>query len=387
MPYLRETLFGRMAASSPEPPSKQPQTAIDPDQCDPDPEMIARGKEFFLRYPRDNVFWRGLSRATVFAVGSFSKFFTRGLHNTDVLNSETYFRLAKECRAEKRGLITVMNHISILDDPLVWGGTLPLRVLGTPSKMRWTLGAQDIVFRNKFESTFFSLGQVLGVERFGRGPDQPAIDCATSLVSKGKWVHVYPEGFVHQPYHPYTETLRYFHWGVSRIILESGPKQPVVLPIYGRGLSDIFPEDLPKKAFGYGRKCPILYAFGEPIKPEIIGELRVRWQELKRELKEHPECENSIHERMWQLRSETASLVRRSVLATKHEYFGAGEYDEDPQLNDPFFWRDQQRVRLKGKSMVEKLEKHLSSSAVSETSTSSETPKEQRGSNGNPNNV
>lgn len=37
---------------------------------------------------------------------------------------------------------------------------------------RWTLGAKDIMFTNKYNSRFFSLGQVISTER-GGGLNQP----------------------------------------------------------------------------------------------------------------------------------------------------------------------------------------------------------------------
>jgi monolysocardiolipin acyltransferase len=34
-----------------------------------------------------------------------------------------------------------------LDDPLLWG-TLPSRIFGDPKKIRWALGAADILYTN-----------------------------------------------------------------------------------------------------------------------------------------------------------------------------------------------------------------------------------------------
>ena len=34
-----------------------------------------------------------------------------------------------------------------LDDPLLWG-TMPSRIFGDPKRIRWALGAADILFTN-----------------------------------------------------------------------------------------------------------------------------------------------------------------------------------------------------------------------------------------------
>ncbi|THH05548.1 hypothetical protein EW145_g4713 [Phellinidium pouzarii] len=50
-------------------------------------------------------------------------------------------------RNNGRGIVTVANHISTLDDPVTWG-VLPARCYVHLRDMRWALGASDIMFTN-----------------------------------------------------------------------------------------------------------------------------------------------------------------------------------------------------------------------------------------------
>lgn len=49
-------------------------------------------------------------------------------------------------QSRRRGVLTVSNHVSVVDEPLCWG-VLPWRTYLTARQMRWTLGASDIVFK------------------------------------------------------------------------------------------------------------------------------------------------------------------------------------------------------------------------------------------------
>ncbi|KAK8066078.1 hypothetical protein PG997_012825 [Apiospora hydei] len=75
------------------------------------------------------------------------------------------------------------------------------------------------------------------------------------------WVHIFPEGCIHQ--HP-SMTMRYFKWGVARLILESEP-MPDMLPMFIDGTQNIMSEE---------RTFPHMEA--------KFGDLRRKWQELVR---------------------------------------------------------------------------------------------------------
>lgn len=56
--------------------------------------------------------------------------------------------LVEQGRDRNRGLLTISNHISTLDDPMLWG-MMPFSTYLDTSKARWTLGAADILFTNR----------------------------------------------------------------------------------------------------------------------------------------------------------------------------------------------------------------------------------------------
>ncbi|MCV5132377.1 hypothetical protein OFL98_27185, partial [Escherichia coli] len=60
-----------------------------------------------------------------------------------------------------------------------------------------------------------------------------------STRNRHSWVHVLPEGLVHQ--HPQVD-LRYFKWGVARLILESEPA-PDVVPMFIDGTEHVMKEE------------------------------------------------------------------------------------------------------------------------------------------------
>ena len=81
-----------------------------------------------------------------------------------------------EHREPDQPLVTVCNHASTFDEPLLWG-MLPLRVLWNPSLLRWTLSAEEVCFNNPFTRWFFGSGQGISIHR-GSGIRQRGLDLA-----------------------------------------------------------------------------------------------------------------------------------------------------------------------------------------------------------------
>ncbi len=106
-------------------------------------------------------------------------------------NIETLIKLVEK-REPGRALITVGNHDSCLDDPLILSCALPNRLLFA-EKYRWTVGAKEICHTNKFTSNFFCYGQVIPIIR-GGGIYQRAMNFALDELKKGAWLHIFPEG-------------------------------------------------------------------------------------------------------------------------------------------------------------------------------------------------
>ncbi|KAI1374679.1 acyltransferase [Hypoxylon crocopeplum] len=275
--------------------------------------------------------WRMTSSVVMGLTAALSRGFLYGFNSVEVTGLERFLDVLdkrKDAEKRQRGLITVSNHISVMDDPIMWG-VLPLRYAFNPSNHRWGLGAHDICFKNKLLGSFFSSGQVLPTHRSQHSPNgglfQPTVPQAIRLLSsqpfispkmelpeepqdvpdpftsggltftttgtdryvapsaysknRHSWVHVFPEACVHQ--HP-KMLLRYFKWGVSRMILESEPV-PDVLPIFIDGTQRIMPEDR-----GWPRFLPrfavrFRVAFGDLLDAEeAFGDLRARWRDLVR---------------------------------------------------------------------------------------------------------
>ncbi|KAM7193276.1 hypothetical protein V8F20_008471 [Naviculisporaceae sp. PSN 640] len=286
---------------------------------------------------RPNLSSRMASTMIMGMTGVISRSVLYGLNTVEVTGLKRFQDVLdsrQDVGKRQRGLLTVSNHVSVVDDPLVWG-LLPLSYAFNPSNLRWTLGAHDICFANKLFSSFFTSGQVLPTHRLKHsthgGLFQPSITQAIRLLSsqpysdpstykpaktqssdipdpftagsltyttngtdihpspsiypsnRHSWVHIFPEGLVHQ--HPDLD-LRYFKWGVARLILESEPA-PDVLPMFIDGTQRIMPEDR-----GFPRFLPrmgknIRVAFGEVLDYEsTFGDLRRRWHDLVQRTRE-----------------------------------------------------------------------------------------------------
>jgi monolysocardiolipin acyltransferase len=209
--------------------------------------------------------------------------------------------------------------------------------------MRHALGSADICFRHPLPSHFFTLGQVHRTFRLHKSPlgglFQPTLNQLPHLLSGGGWVHIFPEGRVHQ--HP-THQMRYFKWGVSRLILEP-EVAPVVVPMFITGLEQVMAEDRgwPRFIPRVGKKVEIVY--GDAVPTERWEDVRAAWQALRGE-----EGEEAA-----KLRIETTRRVREEVVNLRRRL---GFPDEEPGADDPATYRlpgmDAKDGKLKDGSMV-----------------------------------
>jgi len=161
------------------------------------------------------------------------------------------------------------------------------------------------------------------------------------------WIHIFPEGMTHQ--HP-DKVMRYFKWGVARLILEAEPC-PDVLPIWIDGPQDVYSNDRswPRPVPRPGKDIRI--AFGDLVDIETVFEpYRQRWRELKataerRRLRDGNDASTlnsssddvlgELHDddlkygaEAKQLRIEVTLAVRNEVLKVRRSY---GLPDEDPK--------------------------------------------------------
>lgn len=142
-----------------------------------------------------------------------------------------------ENRDEDKGLLTVSNHYSCMDDPLLWG-ILKWRYVFKPFSLRWTPAADDVVFTQPWHTFFFTLGRVIPLHR-GDGVFQKTLDFCVEQLNKGGWVHMFPEGKVNMD----KEVMR-LKWGIGRLIADA-KVTPIVLPIFHIGFDKILPNKPP----------------------------------------------------------------------------------------------------------------------------------------------
>ncbi|KAK9323246.1 hypothetical protein V1517DRAFT_321099 [Lipomyces orientalis] len=319
---------------------------------------IANALAFLNRYPRTKSLWRLGGVAIMGLTGILSRSFLYAFHDVNASGVEQFVRVLEKAKEEGRGVLTVSNHISVVDDPVMWG-LLPIRKMFNPTHLRWGLGAENICFTTKLTSNFFSMGQVLATRRFGTGVYQGSVDSAILLLCPSsrdslpeasstdayrfppsnlppQWIHIFPESLVHQAYPPHQTSMKYFHWGVSRIILEV-EKLPVIVPIFHQGLDDVFPEDrenwkyVPRTVvfpkWKKENRVKLNFKFGAPLGESVFAEEREQWKRLV----------DTKHdsEESWNLRSMVAARIREAVTDVRKSM---GLRDEDPRFKDPYFW-------------------------------------------------
>lgn len=159
------------------------------------------------------------------------------------------------------------------------------------------------------------------------------------------WVHVFPEGKTHQRA---DKTMRYFKWGVARLILEAEPC-PDVVPMWIEGFDQVMHETRTWPRFLPRPGRAVVVVFGARVDSDaVFGDLRRRWRlldatqagpgpararatgDLPDELRYGPDAV--------QLRIECAERVRREVLKLRRS---RSLPDEDPKSGRAETWREE----------------------------------------------
>lgn len=147
------------------------------------------------------------------------------------------------------------------------------------------------------------------------------------------WVHIFPEGKVHQME---DLNMRYFKWGIARLVLESEPC-PDVVPMWIEGLEQVMPETrtFPRFVPAIGKTIKITY--GSALHEDFFGDLRDRWKCLydkeTKHLEEKPEMgilpdTLKYGQEAVELRKELTFRVRQEVQKLRK---ARGRSDEDPK--------------------------------------------------------
>ncbi|KAG0006499.1 hypothetical protein BGZ65_007321 [Modicella reniformis] len=274
---------------------------------------IERVQDFYQMYnPPERGWWDVASAMVMCGVGVVSKIFMTFGAYTEVHNLNPFLKILFDPH-RTRPILTVTNHASTADDPLIWGA-LPWKCHLDPTRtIRYTLGAQELCYPNKLVSAFFRFGQTVPTIR-GIGIYQPAIDKSIDLLRTGRWVHIFPEGKINQ-----TDQLIRLKWGVGRILMEyGGPpvaeggksmnevEMPIVIPIYHLGMENILRlyEDNSSPVFPR-LGMPLTIVFGEPID---FGSLMKEYKEGKIQ---EVEARVKITERVFEAMDELKNVAHR----------------------------------------------------------------------------
>jgi monolysocardiolipin acyltransferase len=173
------------------------------------------------------------------SVGAVSKIIMRGMNTMHLYRMDAFYA-AVEARESGLGLLTVSNHRSVADDPVMLAAMLPPRILVRPRLMRWGLCSADICFQERLTGRLLSLGKALPVLRTG-GVGQRYITDAAAKLASGDWIHVFPEGRVVQA------SLGYMKRGVGRMLAiyheRNNGGLPLVLPLYHEGVENVMPQN------------------------------------------------------------------------------------------------------------------------------------------------
>jgi monolysocardiolipin acyltransferase len=173
------------------------------------------------------------------------------------------------------------------------------------------------------------------------------------------WIHVFPEGKIHQ--HP-DKIMRYFKWGVARMILESEPCPDVMCmwidgPQFVMANERTFPRPFPRPGHD------VSITFGEKMDVErVFGPFRERWRDLKAKAQRKRELNGEadetgalpadwngqlgeVHDQELrdgaeaeQLRKDVTLAVREEVLKVRRS---TGLPDEDPKGSLVETWREE----------------------------------------------
>ncbi|KAI5780173.1 hypothetical protein DFH27DRAFT_657189 [Peziza echinospora] len=152
--------------------------------------------------------WHTASTITLFTCGMISKAVLHGVLDVEVVGLEGFVGVMEERERRRRERYRRPSNV----------GYPPHLNASKPEHGQMGVSPRSL---------FFHLGQILPVLRLHRAntgsPYQPTFTRALELLTdpvSPQWIHVFPEGRIHQ--HPELQ-MRYFKWGVSRLLLEPPP--------------------------------------------------------------------------------------------------------------------------------------------------------------------
>lgn len=236
------------------------------------------------------------SRISLAIFGTIAKIWTYWLNTSTVHNGEVLLNAMK--RPKEQSLLTAMNHLSCIDDPVVWGALLPWKhfVTKLANYQRWCLVASDVCFKKPHHAWFFSLGRGVPIVR-GDGVYQKGMDFLIEKMNNGGWAHTFPEGKINVNH----EQIR-LKWGVGRLV-DAVDHVPMVIPIWQVGMDDILPNKRPYIPL-FGKRLTVVV--GNPIDLSDISSSMKSNGCSKREIRKA--LTDKIQDEMFILRQKAESL-------------------------------------------------------------------------------
>lgn len=130
---------------------------------------------------------------------------------------------------------------------------------------------------------------------------QEAVNYCIELLSRGEWLHVFPEGKVNM-----TKEFLRLKWGIGRMIYES-PIVPTIIPIWHIGMDDVLPNT-PPYYLRIGKR--VTFNVGEPIDlSDTLAKLRrdnANEETIRKTITDTLQCE------LYKLKEQTEELHRSS---------------------------------------------------------------------------
>lgn len=169
------------------------------------------------------------------------------LHILNKVEISNHKRLTDLISKRERGvpLITVSNHCSSLDEPLLFSALIPWPI--KQWQLRYSLCNDNMffVFGPIFAQLFFYAARGFPIWR-SRSINQPSFKKFCDKARDGGWCHIFPEGRIWQPWKLKNtgRKLGDLRPGVGKLVAncETSKQPPIVLPFYHTGMHRVLPQ-------------------------------------------------------------------------------------------------------------------------------------------------
>lgn len=131
---------------------------------------------------------------------------------------------------------------------------------------------------------------------------QPAVDLCIQKLKQGDWVHVFPEGKVNMD----KERMR-LKWGVGRILYETYPVSPIIVPIWHEGMNELLPNYPP---YYFRLNSKLTFNFGKPI--DLSETMKMIFDKKVDEVEARRLITEEIQKELEVLRVETEALHNKT---------------------------------------------------------------------------